>query len=94
VFQLVIEANATGARFVWIEVNPSGGVPGSGRRYAEFVQPMPTASFLFASGGGFTYQLAAGDTLLAVAFQTSGSSLNVGLSGNQVSELSITRLSE
>jgi hypothetical protein len=92
-YQQVFATSGTGVRNTWLEVNPPGGTPGSVRRHAEAAL-LASASFPWVGGGSFTYQFSAGDTLLAVGYQTSGGALNVGLSGNEVSELSITRLSE
>jgi hypothetical protein len=92
-YRLMFATNTTGIRDTWVEVNPPGGVPGSVRRHAEAsLTASPTLSWVF--GGNFIYRLALNDTLLVASRQTSGGSLNVGLSGNEESELSFTRLSE
>jgi hypothetical protein len=78
----------------WVEINPPGGVPGSSRRYGEAALVASGGGTNWVSGGGFTYQLSAGDTIVAAVFHTTGIACNVGVSGNTQSEFSITRLSE
>jgi len=91
---LVVVLLATGTCGTWVEINPPGGVPGSARRYAEASLTATGGGTSWICGGSVTYQLSAGDTVLAAVLQTSGSNLNVGLSGTQQSEFSIVRLSE
>ncbi|HVE12765.1 MAG TPA: hypothetical protein VNI01_05175 [Elusimicrobiota bacterium] len=78
----------------WVEINPPGGVPGSSRRYGEASLISSSGGSNWVSGGSFTYQLSANDTILAAVFQTSGSVRNVGISGHAQTAFSITRLSE
>jgi hypothetical protein len=84
--------NTTGARITWCEINQSS--PGSSRRYG-LVSMAPASVAVAAATGSFTYQFAAGNTILIAAFQASGGNLNVmGSAANEPSALSITRLSE
>jgi hypothetical protein len=86
--------NVSGTCMAWVEINPPGDVPGSSRRYAEASAPANGGGANWVYGGSFTYQLSAGDKVLAAVIQSSGSNRNVGLSGFAQSEFSITRLSE
>jgi hypothetical protein len=93
-YQLMYAGGAASNRDTWVEINPPGGVPGSVRRHAELSSNSPGVSDSWVCGTYFTYQLSAGDTLMVVATQNSGGSLNLGFSGNQVSEFGAVRLDE
>jgi hypothetical protein len=91
-YQVGFNNSAVGVRNTWVEINPPGGVPGSVRKHAELLIP-PAASTVWVGSNGFVCQLGAGDTILVVAFQSSGGTLSV-TANTTFCEFSITRLCE